>query len=162
MTRVLLTFLTFMAISLPSFGNSSIVDSLVKRENIQGVRVTYLDSKTQDFFENKIQWGSKLWPSKKNPFGKNAMMDLKNFLETFDLLIPTGTYNGSRSNSTNCKAIYNVSGGHFYSRVSVCTVKYTKYNSVWSLKMMVDINSWGTVFEDASISSDFFVGLSVE
>lgn len=157
MTKILLIFCISIATTIPSFGNGSIINSLVKRENIENVQITYLDNKTRTFFEDEVQWDSKGWPSKENPFKKHGRMDLKAFLETFDLLIPTGAYDG-----IDCKDIYGVSGGHFFSTASVCTVKYTKYDSVWFLKMMVESNSWGNAVSGARISSDFFVGLRVE
>lgn len=159
MSKLLLAFVIMLCVFLPAFGWSGwVISDLTKRENIKDVKVTYQDWETKTFFESEVKWGTKGWPSEKNPFGNSDTMNLKEFLDTFELLIPIGGYKGGK-----CKELdYRVSGGLIISAAHSCTVNYNMYGKIWSLTMMVVGFTMGNAIEEASISSDFLVGISVK
>lgn len=159
MIRFLLAVALLMCVSLSAAGASGwIIADLTKRENIKDVEITYTDSETASFFKYDVEWGSKWWPSEKNPFNNNDTMSLKTFLDTFELLIPVGGYDGG-----SCKELdYSIYGGLINNTAYKCTIKYEKYGKTWSLTMMAISFSMGNAVEGASISSDFLAGISVK
>ena len=153
MKKAILGLLIGALISPVAIANPySVMEKLVKREGLEGIKVVYANYETEKFFEEDTDWGSRAsWGGIENPFDGGEML-LVNFLETFFLLVPEGGANG-----VVCRNIYEAGTLITYknSTIQTCTVNY----GIFELDMIVDSYAIGNAVEDAEISSFAPVGL---
>ena len=153
MTKTILGFLFGALISQTALANNySVMERLVKREGLEGVRVVYANYETEKFFEEETSWGTRAsWGGIENPF-VDGEMPLVEFLETFSLLVPDGGADG-----VDCVNLYEAgtltTGKN--TTMQKCTVKY----GMFELDMIVDSYAIGNAVEDADISNFAPVGL---